>query len=78
MIGFGILGALGFTEAGVTAGSIAAGVQSVVYGGSTTGIFSLLQSAGTGVLGSVAAAVGWLAIFAGAAAIACAFLAFFN
>ena len=31
---------------GVAAGSIAAAVQSAVYGGATTGIFSVLQSAG--------------------------------
>lgn len=41
-----ILYALGFTKAGVAAGSIASYVQSVVYGGSTSGLFSLLQSLG--------------------------------
>ena len=30
---------LGFTSAGVAAGSIAASIQSVVYGGFTTGLF---------------------------------------
>ena len=51
---------------GVTGGSIAAGIQSVVYGGTTTGVFSALQSAGAGgisvaaktVIGSVAGAIG--------------------
>ena len=43
-----LLPVVGFTATGVTAGSIAAGVQSAVYGAYTTGIFSLLQSAGTG------------------------------
>ncbi|KAF9789702.1 hypothetical protein BJ322DRAFT_552305 [Thelephora terrestris] len=42
----GALGAVGFTSAGVAAGSLAATVQSVVYGGATGGLFSLLQSAG--------------------------------
>lgn len=51
---------------GVTGGSIAAGIQSVVYGGTTTGVFSALQSAGAAgisvaaktVIGSVGAAIG--------------------
>jgi len=43
--------AAGFTTAGVAAGSIAATAQSVVYGGATTGVFSVLQSVGaTGAL----------------------------
>jgi len=37
---------LGFTASGVAAGSIAASVQSVVYGAWTGGLFSLAQSAG--------------------------------
>merc|ERR1711953_1120444 len=41
-----ILPVVGFTATGVGAGSLAAGTQSVVYGGLTTGIFSLCQSAG--------------------------------
>ncbi|KAI0674020.1 hypothetical protein C8Q78DRAFT_1076964 [Trametes maxima] len=41
-----VLPVIGFTSAGVAAGSIAAGVQSAVYGGATCGVFSLLQSAG--------------------------------
>jgi len=50
----GLLTAVGFTSAGVAAGSIAASIQSIVYGGATGGLFSLLQSAGaTMVLPSV-------------------------
>merc|ERR1711953_414522 len=37
---------LGFTATGVAARSIAAGAQSAIYGGFTTGIFSVLQSMG--------------------------------
>jgi hypothetical protein len=36
----------GFTTSGVVAGSAAAGLQSSVYGGATTGLFSVLQSVG--------------------------------
>ena len=53
------LGAAGFTSAGVAAGSIAAGVQSAVYGGSVAAgsLFALCQSAGAiGVIGSAATA----------------------
>jgi len=58
----GALTAVGFTSAGVAAGSIAATIQSIVYGGMTGGIFSLLQSAGaTMILPSAGT------IFAGAA-----------
>jgi len=58
----GALAAVGFTSAGVAAGSLAATIQSIVYGGATGGLFSLLQSAGaTMVLPSVGT------IFAGAA-----------
>ena len=49
------LGAVGFTSAGVAVGSIAAGIQSAVYGGSVAAgsLFALCQSAGaTGVIGS--------------------------
>ena len=44
-----ILGAVGFTGAGVAAGSVAASIQSAVYGGSVASgsVFALLQSAGT-------------------------------
>ncbi|GMH62393.1 hypothetical protein TrLO_g6548 [Triparma laevis f. longispina] len=42
------IAAAGFTASGVAAGSIAAGVQSTVYGAWTTGLFSVMQSAGTG------------------------------
>ena len=51
---------------GVAGGSIAAGIQSAVYGGATTGVFSALQSAGVAgisaasqtVIGSITAAIG--------------------
>jgi len=44
----GILGinAVGFTSSGVAAGSIAATIQSVFYGASTGGLFSIFQSIG--------------------------------
>ena len=54
---------------GVAGGSIAAAVQSAVYGGATTGVFSAFQSAGAAGLsaaaqasiGSAAGAVaGWI------------------
>jgi len=41
-----VLGMVGFTKTGVVAGSIAASVQSAVYGGATMGVFSTFQSAG--------------------------------
>jgi len=43
-----VLPALGFGATGVTVGSIAAGVQSAVYGGVVVGggVFATLQSAG--------------------------------
>ena len=44
---------------GVAGGSIAAVIQSVVYGGATTGIFSALQSAGAvGLTAATQAAIG--------------------
>ena len=54
---------------GVAGGSIAAGIQSAVYGGATTGAFSALQSAGAAgisaatqaVIGGTAGATGWIA-----------------
>ena len=46
------ISAAGFGVGGVAAGSVAAGVQSAVYGASTTGVFSMAQSAG--VLGASA------------------------
>jgi len=49
----GGLNAVGFTASGVVAGSIAAGLQSSVYGGLTTGLFSTGQSiAATSAVGS--------------------------
>ncbi|PPQ64822.1 hypothetical protein CVT26_002654 [Gymnopilus dilepis] len=41
-----IVNAIGFTQGGVLAGSIAASLQSIFYGGATGGIFSALQSFG--------------------------------
>ncbi|EAU93474.1 hypothetical protein CC1G_12068 [Coprinopsis cinerea okayama7 len=60
----GALGAIGFSPAGVVGGSIAAGVQSSVYGPFTAGAFSVLQSMGATaappavapIIGGVAAA----------------------
>ena len=42
---------------GVAGGSIAAGIQSAVYGGATTGAFSALQSAGAAGISAGAQAV---------------------
>lgn len=42
------LSLLGFTSTGIAAGSFAAWIQSVVYGGATGGIFSILQSMAMG------------------------------
>nr|XP_040571027.1 interferon alpha-inducible protein 27-like protein 2B [Lepeophtheirus salmonis] len=41
-----VLSAAGFTAAGIGAGSLAAGVQASVYGGATSGVISVFQSAG--------------------------------
>ena len=48
-----LLPAAGFTTAGVAAGSVAAGIQSAVYGGTVTAgsVFATLQSAGAAGLG---------------------------
>merc|ERR1711962_188332 len=40
------LTAVGFTSAGVASGSLASMAQSMAYGGSTSGVFATLQSAG--------------------------------
>jgi len=61
---------LGFTSAGVAAGSIAASIQSVVYGGFTTGLFSLAQSAGA--VGVSAATTAGMAAAGGAAGVGAA------
>ena len=50
------LSALGFGAAGVAAGSVAAATQSAVYGGATTGVFSVLTA--WGAAGAPAAATG--------------------
>ena len=47
-----VLSAAGFTAGGVAAGSIAAYIQSVFYGASTGGVFSVLQSAGAAGIGA--------------------------
>lgn len=52
-----LLPVVGFTAAGVAGGSVAAGVQSAVYGAYTTGVFSVLQSAGTGAIAANAAVI---------------------
>ncbi|XP_067142094.1 uncharacterized protein [Centruroides vittatus] len=57
----GVVGALGFGAIGVTAGSIAAGIQSAVYGGSVASgsIFAICQSigaAGLGIAGTASSA----------------------
>lgn len=61
-LGILALNAIGFTAGGVAAGSLAAALQSIFYGGATTGLFSILQSVGaTAVLpaaGTVLASVG--------------------
>ncbi|KAL0058560.1 hypothetical protein AAF712_014752 [Marasmius tenuissimus] len=44
--GLATLNAVGFTSSGVAAGSLAAGLQSAVYGGATGGLFSICQSIG--------------------------------
>jgi Interferon-induced 6-16 family len=54
---------LGWTSAGVAAGSVAAAVQSTVYGGATCGLFSVLQSLGaTGAWMTCGCAIGGAAI----------------
>jgi len=55
-VGAAILGAVGFGSGGVTAGSIAASLQSAIYGGATGGVFSVLQSLGATTVASPFAA----------------------
>ncbi|KAJ8078941.1 hypothetical protein PM082_013225 [Marasmius tenuissimus] len=53
--GVATLNAVGFTSSGVAAGSLAASIQSVVYGSATSGLFSFCQSVGaTAVVASPA------------------------
>lgn len=56
-----LLTAAGFTAEGIAAGSFAALVQSVFYGGGTCGIFSILQSAaatgGFSIIGAILDAI---------------------
>lgn len=58
-----IISFMGFTSAGVASGSVAAGVQSAIYGGTvgTGSIFAILQSVGAVGLG----AFGWLGTIIG-------------
>ncbi|EAU93473.1 hypothetical protein CC1G_12067 [Coprinopsis cinerea okayama7 len=59
----GILNILGFAVGGVVKGSIATGIQSVVYGAWTRGVFSVLQSIGaTGVAPPAVPTIGSIAI----------------
>ena len=48
IVSFCVLTLLGFTCGGVAGGSAAAACQATCYGGLTSGVFSLLQSAGAG------------------------------
>ena len=48
----------GFSATGVVSGSLAAGVQSVLYGAGTTGAFSVAQSAGAVGVGYYVTVVG--------------------
>ena len=50
------LSAAGFTASGIAAGSVAATIQSVWYGGTAGGMFAALQSAGVLGIGSTATA----------------------
>ncbi|EDR04685.1 uncharacterized protein LACBIDRAFT_303989 [Laccaria bicolor S238N-H82] len=58
-LGVMALNAIGFTAGGVLAGSLAATIQSILYGGLTGGLFSIFQSIGaTAVLPGVTAVAG--------------------
>ena len=48
----------GFTAGGVAAGSFASVIQSNIYGGATTGIFIMLQSAGVSGVGMTGGIIG--------------------
>lgn len=52
-----VLSATGFTTVGIAAGSLAASIQSVVYGGAAGGMFAAVQSAGVAGIGYTATAV---------------------
>ncbi|RDX43166.1 hypothetical protein OH76DRAFT_1236254 [Lentinus brumalis] len=70
------LPAIGFGTGGVIGGSLAAAIQSAVYGGSTCGLFSVFQAAGativapsvSSVLGATTATVVGGKLIAGASA----------
>ncbi|KAF5349612.1 hypothetical protein D9756_008840 [Leucocoprinus leucothites] len=70
LIGIPLLGAIGFTSTGIAGGSVAAGLQSAVYGGATGGVFSVFQSIGARAAFPVAYNFVAGAIGAGAAAAA--------
>ncbi|KAH6880902.1 hypothetical protein BKA70DRAFT_1343169 [Coprinopsis sp. MPI-PUGE-AT-0042] len=66
-VAVGALGAVGFTAGGVAAGSLAAAVQSAVWGATTGGVFSALQAAGATMVAPAAQVVGGVgAVAAGA------------
>ncbi|KAF5361111.1 hypothetical protein D9758_009081 [Tetrapyrgos nigripes] len=71
-IGVAAVNAIGFTSSGVAAGSVAAAIQSVFYGGATGGLFSAFQSFGaTAVIASpVILGLGAAAAVAGGALLA--------
>ena len=52
-----IVGVVGFGSAGVAGGSLAASVQGIAYGGSTSGLFSICQSVGAAGLSTVTTTV---------------------
>ena len=52
-----VLSITGFTAAGIAGGSLAAGIQSVFYGGAAGGAFAAAQSAGVAGIGYTATAV---------------------
>ncbi|KDR69307.1 hypothetical protein GALMADRAFT_77599 [Galerina marginata CBS 339.88] len=68
LLAVAVVNALGWTVSGVVAGSIAAAIQSSIYGAFTTGVFSTLQSFGaTAVIASPAGlAVGGITLVVGA------------
>ncbi|KIO20248.1 hypothetical protein M407DRAFT_221114 [Tulasnella calospora MUT 4182] len=69
-IALGVLNVVGFSSAGPVAGSLAAAIQSAVYGGAVTSgsLFALCQSAAMGgiVVGGAQVAAGITALGAGA------------
>jgi len=65
-LALGALNIVGFSAIGPVAGSLAAALQSVIYGGATTGVFSVCQSfAMTAAVASPAAITGACAFITG-------------